>query len=65
MANHALCIVYCLASRFSMKDISKVLNDENVTHLWDKPNKKLSRSQVMTLRQACHSKFLIIHGPPG
>ena len=41
------------------------LNDNLVTHLWDKPGKALSVRQMDALRQACNSRFFIVHGPPG
>ena len=52
-------------SKFKMEQITSVLSDEKVLHLWDKPTKKLSANQMTILRRACRSKFLIIHGPPG
>lgn len=49
-----------------MEEINSVLSDENVFNLWDKQiKKKLSENQMAILREACRSKFLIIHGPPG
>ena len=48
-----------------MEELSAVLDDDIITHLWDKPKKKLSNIQMATLRQACCSPFFIIHGPPG
>lgn len=56
---------FYIDSGFSVEDISRVLNDEDVTHLWDKPSKRLSKNQMITLRQACSNRFVIIHGPPG
>ena len=49
-----------------MEEINSALSDENVFNLWDKKiKKKLSENQMAILREACGSKFLIIHGPPG
>jgi len=61
-----LCIFcYLVSNLIKMEEITAMLNDERVTHLWDKPNKQLSPRQNSVIRNACASQFSIIHGPPG
>lgn len=49
-----------------MDEINLVLSDKKVVDLWDKQTKKkLTENQMAIIKEACRSKFLIIHGPPG
>ena len=65
MAMYTFYVIYFLDTKFSMDEINLVLSDEKVVDLWDKKTKKLSENQMAILKEACRSKFLIIHGPPG